>query len=88
MPDAIVEREGHVLVITMNRPHRLNALSGAMLIRMYDAMTTADTDDDGMPDDWERTHDLDPVDPADRNGHALDTEYTNLEVYLASLAAS
>jgi hypothetical protein len=48
----------------------------------------ADTDDDGMPDDWERTHGLDPGNPADRNGHALDAEYTTLEVYLASLAAS
>lgn len=46
MADALVEREGHVLVITMNRPKRLNALSGAMLIRMYDAMVEADTDDD------------------------------------------
>ena len=46
MADALVERDGHVLVITMNRPHRLNALSGAMLIRMYDAMTEADADDD------------------------------------------
>ena len=48
----------------------------------------ADTDDDGMPDDWERTHGLDPGNPADRNGHTIDAEYTTLEVYLASLAAS
>ena len=46
MPDAIIEREGHVLVMTMNRPKRLNALSGAMLMRMYDAMVEADADDD------------------------------------------
>ena len=46
MPDALVERDGAVLIITMNRPKRLNALSGAMLIRMYDAMVVADTDDD------------------------------------------
>lgn len=46
MPDALVERDGAVLVVTMNRPKRLNALSGAMLIRMYDAMVEADADDD------------------------------------------
>ena len=46
MPDALIERDGAVLVITMNRPTRLNALSGAMLIRMHDAMVAADTDDD------------------------------------------
>ena len=46
MPDALIERDGAVLIMTMNRPKRLNALSGAMLIRMYDAMVAADTDDD------------------------------------------
>lgn len=46
MPDAIIERDGHVLVMTMNRPKRLNALSGAMLMRMYDAMVAADVDDE------------------------------------------
>jgi pectate lyase len=45
-----------------------------------------DSDQDGMPDDWERAHRLDPEDPedgkrADRNG------YTNLENYLNDLAS-
>jgi enoyl-CoA hydratase len=44
MPDALVERDGHLLVITMNRPQRLNALSGAMLVRMYDAYEEASRD--------------------------------------------
>ncbi len=46
MPDALVEREGHSLVITMNRPERYNALSGEMLIRMYDAYEEASNDPD------------------------------------------
>lgn len=46
MPDALIERDGHVMVITMNRPHRMNALSGAMLIRMYDAYEEASNDPD------------------------------------------
>jgi len=46
MPDALVEREGHSLVITMNRPERYNALSGAMLVRMYDAYEEASRDDE------------------------------------------
>jgi enoyl-CoA hydratase len=45
MPDAIVEREGQTMVITMNRPKRYNALSGQMLVRMYDAMVEASADD-------------------------------------------
>jgi len=44
MPDAIVERDGHLLTITMNRPKRMNALSGEMLIRMYDAYEEASRD--------------------------------------------
>jgi enoyl-CoA hydratase len=44
MPDAIVERDGHVMTITMNRPKRFNALSGPMMVRMYDAMVEASGD--------------------------------------------
>ena len=44
MPDALVEREGHLMTITMNRPERYNALSGDMLIRMYDAYQEASAD--------------------------------------------
>lgn len=36
-PHALVEREGPVLVVTMNRPEARNALSGEMLARMGDA---------------------------------------------------
>jgi len=46
VPDAIVERDGHLLTITLNRPQRLNALSGAMLVRMYDAYVEASTNED------------------------------------------
>ena len=46
MPDALVERDGSTLVVTMNRPHRKNAQSGAMLCRMYDAWVEASTNDD------------------------------------------
>jgi enoyl-CoA hydratase len=34
------------MTITLNRPARMNALSGAMLVRMYDAFVAASTDDD------------------------------------------
>ncbi len=46
MPDAIIERDGASVIITMNRPARFNALSGAMMVRMYDAMVAASADDD------------------------------------------
>ena len=46
MPDALVERDGHLMTITMNRPERYNALTGAMLVRMYDAYEEASADPD------------------------------------------
>lgn len=44
-----------------------------------------DSDHDGMPDDWEIAHGLDPVNPTDRNGDSDGDGYTNLEDYLNSL---
>ena len=46
MPDALVERDGHVMIVTMNRPARMNAITGQMLIRMYDAYEEASNDPD------------------------------------------
>ena len=46
MPDALVERDGPTMIVTLNRPARFNALSGAMLVRMYDAFVEASTDPD------------------------------------------
>lgn len=34
------------MIVTMNRPERYNALSGPMLVRMYDAYVAASADDD------------------------------------------
>ena len=45
----------------------------------------ADTDHDGMPDDWEDTMGLNKDDPADRNGDLDGDGYTNLEEYLNEL---
>lgn len=41
-----VERHGHTMVVTMNRPEAKNALSPAMLVGMADAWVEADEDDD------------------------------------------
>ena len=46
-----------------------------------------DSDGDGMPDDWEQQHGLDPNDSADATGKTLDENYDNVEVYLNSLVA-
>ena len=36
-PHALVERRGHVLIVTMNRPEVRNALSGPMMALMRQA---------------------------------------------------
>lgn len=47
----------------------------------------ADTDKDGMPDEWEIKNNLNPKDASDRNVVTANG-YTNLEVYLNSLVVS
>ncbi len=42
----------------------------------------ADDDADGMSDDWETIHRLDPTNPADRNRDEDNDGYTNLEEFL------
>lgn len=57
----------------------------------WPVLTTAampeDTDRDGMPDAWEKSHGLNPSDASDANAFTLDSRlyYTNLEVYCNSL---
>jgi enoyl-CoA hydratase len=45
-PHLLFEREGHVAVVTLNRPERKNALSMEMMARMYDAWVEIDADPD------------------------------------------
>jgi pectate lyase len=49
------------------------------------AEAPADTDSDGIPDEWEDLNGLDKTDPADRNNDMKGEGYTNLEYYLNSL---
>lgn len=44
-----------------------------------------DSDDDGMPDDWEKQSGLDPRDPSDGMSDLDGDGYTNVEEYLHSL---
>ena len=42
----LTERQGHLLIVTLNRPERKNAINGEMLVRMLDAFIEADTNPD------------------------------------------
>jgi len=46
-----------------------------------------DTDKDGIPDEWEKTHGLDYADPKDARATTLSSPYLNLEVYLNDIVA-
>ena len=41
---AIVEEKGHIMVITLNRPEKRNALSPGMLVTIYEAWRKLDED--------------------------------------------
>ena len=43
-PHALIERRGHVLIVTMNRPEARNALSAPMMALMRQAWDMTDSD--------------------------------------------
>lgn len=52
----------------------------------YDpAQLLADTDGDGMPDEWENANGLNPSNNTDASLKTLDANYTNIEVYINSI---
>lgn len=50
--------------------------------KLKSAKPPKDSDRDGMPDNWEKRHGLDPNNPADRNKDPDKDGYTNLEEFL------
>jgi pectate lyase len=51
----------------------------------YRGAPYADRDQDGMPDDWEQAHQLNPTDPSDASADANHDGYTNLEDFINGL---
>ncbi len=73
----VINQTGHSIVSTSNQPE-----GGWPLLSSLPA--PADTDHDGMPDDWELSQGLNPNDDSDRN-IVNEDGYTKLENYLNSL---
>ncbi|WP_167607242.1 pectinesterase family protein [Maribellus sediminis] len=61
------------------------AVGGWPVLKSEPAPT--DTDDDGMPDDWETANSLNPNDPSDAQLKSVDGVYPNIEVYINSLVS-
>jgi hypothetical protein len=51
----------------------------------YQGQPYADADKDGMPDNWEKSHGLNPNDAADASKEMAGGGYTNIEAYLDGL---
>jgi hypothetical protein len=51
----------------------------------YKGTPYKDSDGDGMPDDWEKAHGLNPNDPSDANGDLNGDGYTNIEKFINGL---
>jgi enoyl-CoA hydratase len=45
-PVVIVEKEGPILIVTLNRPEKRNAINSEVMCRLYDAWTQLNDDDD------------------------------------------
>ena len=45
-PAVIVEKDGHVLIVTLNRPEKRNAVNCEVMCRLYDAWVQLDQDED------------------------------------------
>jgi enoyl-CoA hydratase len=45
-PAVIVEKDGHVLTVTLNRPEKRNAVNCEVMCRLYDAWNELDRDDE------------------------------------------
>jgi pectate lyase len=69
----VAERKGRII----DHPHDVGGWP-----RLESAAAPQDEDRDGMPDTWERAHQLDPADPLDHRNDADGDGYTNVEEWL------
>ncbi len=83
----VVERTGRFVDVQGGYPHGTEyekTINAWPFLKSLPA--PADNDKDGMADDWEVKNGLNPADAADASQYKLDKHYTNIEVYLNSLA--
>jgi hypothetical protein len=84
--DSLVERSGALINSQETYRDANGVLAGIDDVAMARRSDDFDTDRDGMPNEFEIKHRLNPDDPADRNGKSLSgAGYTNLEAYLNEL---
>ncbi len=62
-----------------------DAVGGWPVLKSLEA--PVDSDNDGMPDEWETANNLNPYDGGDAQLKSVDGKYPNIEVYINSLVA-
>lgn len=82
----VVERKGNFVDVQGGYPH---GTAYEKTVKAWPSLKSlpalADTDKDGMPDDWENKNGLNPADGADATQFKLHRYFTNIEMYLNSL---
>ena len=82
----VIDRTGNFIDVQGGYPH---GTPYEQTVNAWPALKSlpapADADQDGMPDEWERKHGLNPSDASDASANKLDKHYTNIEVYINSL---
>ncbi|XZF16298.1 T9SS type A sorting domain-containing protein [Chitinophagaceae bacterium MMS25-I14] len=83
----VINRTGRIIDVQGGYPH---GTAYAQTVNAWPALDSiaapADSDHDGMPDDWETARGLNPNDASDRNLYTV-TGYNNLENYLDGLTS-
>lgn len=81
----VKNRQGLIINVQGNYPHGTayeKTANAWPSLKSLPALT--DTDNDGIPDEWEKKNGLNP-NSSDVNLYLLDKNYTNIEIYLNSL---
>jgi pectate lyase len=77
---------GNIIDVQGGYPHGTNyELTVNAWPKLESAASPKDTDQDGMPDDWELKNKLHPGNGSDNSGNDLHPVFTNIEVYINSL---
>jgi hypothetical protein len=82
----VVDRTGRIIDVqggfAHGTPYEISKVAWPVLKK---GEAPVDTDEDGMPDDWELKQGLDPNDPSDAEKATRHPWYTHIELYIQSI---
>lgn len=82
----VINRSGRIIDVqggfAHGTPYEISSRAWPVL---HSLPAPKDTDQDGIPDEWEKKQGLNPADPKDASAYSLHKNYTNIEVYINSL---